>query len=44
MFENTLQDAVVLLSILVIVPMCAVTVLRMIGKTKRERRPLQNFR
>jgi len=36
--------AVVLLAILVVVPMCAVTALRMIGKTKRERRPLQNFR
>ena len=44
MFENALHDAVVLLAILVIVPMCAVTALRMIGKTKRERRPLQNFR
>ena len=35
MFENALHDAVVLLAILVIVPICAVTVLRMIGKTKR---------
>ena len=44
MFQNALHDAVVLLAILVIVAMCAVAALRMIGKTKRERRPLQTFR
>ena len=44
MFENALHDAVVLLAILVIVAMCAVTALRMIGKTKRQRRPLRNLR
>ena len=39
-----LQDAIALLLIIVIVPLCAIIVLRSIAKTKRQRRPVQNFR
>jgi hypothetical protein len=44
MLESMLHDAVVLLAILVIVPICAVAALRAIAKTKRQRRQVQSFR
>ena len=44
MVEDALYNVVVLLAIMIVVPICAVAALRMIGKTKRHRRPVQNFR
>jgi hypothetical protein len=44
MLQEFLQDAVAMLLIIVIVPLCAIVVLRGIAKTKRQRRPVQNFR
>jgi hypothetical protein len=39
-----LQDAIAMLLVIVIVPLCAIVILRGIAKTKRQRRPVQNFR
>jgi hypothetical protein len=39
-----LQEAILLVLIVVIVPLCTVVVMRGIAKTKRQRRPVQNFR
>jgi flagellar biogenesis protein FliO len=44
MLQEFLQDAVAMLLIIVIVPLCAIVVMRGIAKTKRQRRPVQNFR
>lgn len=39
-----LEDAIAMLLIIVIVPLAAIVILRGIAKTKRQRRPVQNFR
>ena len=39
-----LNDAILLLAVLIVVPAVSILVLRMIGKTKRTRRPVQGFR
>ena len=44
MLQEFLQDAVAMLLIILIVPLGAIVVLRAIAKTKRQRRPVQNFR
>jgi len=38
-----LQDVILMLLIIVIVPLCSIVVLRGIAKTKRRRRPVQYF-
>jgi len=37
-------DALLLLSVIIVVPAVSILVLRMIGKTKRTRRPVQHYR
>ncbi|MBM2804709.1 MAG: hypothetical protein HW419_2602 [Deltaproteobacteria bacterium] len=37
-------DAILLLSVIIVVPALSILVLRGIGKTKRTRRPVQRFR
>jgi hypothetical protein len=39
-----LQDAILLLLIIIVVPLCSIVVFRGIAKTKRKRRPVQYFR
>ena len=39
-----LQDVILMLLIIVVVPLCSIVVLRGIAKTKRQRRPVQYFR
>ena len=38
------QDAITLLLIIVVGPLCAIAALRYFWKTKRTRRPIKNFR
>jgi hypothetical protein len=37
------HDAIVVLLIVVIIPICVIMTLRVVGKEKRHRRPVQNF-
>jgi hypothetical protein len=39
-----LQDVILMLLIIVVVPLCSIVALRCIAKTKRERRPVHHFR
>jgi hypothetical protein len=39
-----LQDAILILLIVVTIPLGAIVIVRGIAKTKRQRRPVQNFR
>lgn len=39
-----LQSAILTVLTIILVPLCAIVVLRCIAKTKRERRPVHHFR
>ena len=39
-----INDAILLLLVVIVVPAVSILVLRLIGKTKRTRRPVQGFR
>jgi hypothetical protein len=42
--NSMIIDAILLLLVIIVVPAVSILVLRMIGKTKRTRRPVQVFR
>jgi hypothetical protein len=42
--STMLHDIILAALIIVIAPLCAIAVLRCIAKTKRQRRPVHNFR
>ena len=39
-----LNDLILLTAVVVLVPLAAVMILRMLGKTKRTKRPIRDFR